>query len=413
MQESEKSSGSCGASSENPGGEDRNAYEGSNAMKTHLETNTKPAVQHKEAVMKAAKWKRALTSALVIALISVMVPAAVWALGTTAGTGITNSVSVNYTIGGVPGSAIVSSATFTVGMRVNGTVTRQNAAFVDVAGGATGAYLTFLVTNTTNTSLDFGLVSQTASTNPFTGTASDFAAPPALTAYVDSNGNSVYDSGVDTATFSAISSDASVTVFLVGNIPAGELNGAIQAYSLTAVARGAGTGGGAATNLAEGAGTYNSVDVVFGDAGNGTVTGDAARDARISDRSAFRITALTVNKTAAVYWDPFNLFATPRAIPGAILTYTVTISNPGAANATSVSISDALGALPVTFATQFDDGVDSCGAGEGIVVDNLCYTNAADGGTPDANEAGGTISVSGMTVNAGATTVIKYQVTVN
>jgi hypothetical protein len=351
---------------------------------------------------------------LIAAAVCILSPASLWALGTTAGTGITNSVSVNYTVGGVPASAIVSTATFTVGARVNMTVTRANAAFVDVAGGAANAYLTFVVSNVTNTALDFGLVSQTAVTNPFNGAASNFVSAPTLTAYVDSNANNVYDAGVDTATFTALSSDASATVFLVGTIPTGEANAAIQAYSLTAVARAAGSGGGAATNLAQGAGVYNGVDMVFGDAGDGTVAGDAGRDARASDRSAFRISAITVTKSAAVYSDPFNGTTGPRYIPGAVITYTITIDNTGgSSDATSVSIADNLGALPVTFATQFDDGTDTCGAGQGIVVNGTCYTNAADGGSPDASFAAGTVSVSGMTVAAGTSTTIKYQVTVN
>jgi hypothetical protein len=369
-----------------------------------LNTNFQNKKNAEEETMKAPYRRKFMTAMLIVAAVCIMAPAAVWAAGTTAGTGITNSVSVNYSVGGVAGSAIVSSATFTVGMRVSMTVTRADTNFVDVAGGAANVYLTFVVSNTTNTRLDFGLVSQTSSTNPFNGAASNFVSTPTVTAFVDSNGNNVYDAGVDTAVFTALNSDTSSTIFVVGTIPAGEANGATQAYSLTAVARGWGSGAGATTDLAEGAGTYNSVDVVFGDAGNGTVApaADTDRDARASDRSAFRISAITVSKTSVVYSDPFNGTSTPRYIPGAVITYTITIDNTaGTSDATSVSISDALGALPVTFATQFDDGVDTCAAGNGIVVNGACYTNAADGGSPDASFGAGTVTVSGMTVAAG------------
>jgi len=365
--------------------------------------------------MNASRFKKLMTALLVVAAIAVTVPASLWAAGTIAGTGITNSVSVGYTIGGVPGSAIVSSATFTVGVRVNMTVARANAGFVDVAGGATGAYLTFVVSNVTNTRLDFGLVSATSTTEPFGGAASNFVSVPILTAYVDVNGNGIYEPLTDITTFSAINTDASVTVFLVGNIPASEANGAIQAYSLTAVARQFGSGAGAVTNLSE-AVPYNGVDVVFGDPDNSTVPTDLNRDARSSDRNAFRILSLTVSKTSAVYSDPFNgTGAGKKAIPGAVITYTVTITNPGSSAATSVSISDALGALPVTFAQDFNDGAPNCGVGSlrGIVINGACFTNGADGGTPDASFAAGTVSVSGMTIGAGTTTTIKYQITVN
>jgi len=373
----------------------------------------------KEETMKATNSKRTLTALLAAAMIAVVLPAAVQAAGTIAGTGITNSVSVDYSIGGVPASAaVVSTATFTVGVRLNMTVTRQNANFVDAAPSAANMYMTFVVTNVTNTSLDFGLVSAVSATNPYDGAANTFVTVPTVTAYVDANGNNAYDPGTDTAVFSAITSDASATVFVVGTIPAGEANGALQAFSLTAVARAFGSGAGATTNLTEGAGTYNGVDMVFGDAANGTVTGDANRDARASDRSAFRISAITVAKTATVYWDPLNLTSSPRPIPGAIITYLVTITNPGSSSATSVSIADALGALPVTFRTQFDDGTGlGCTGVQGIAVDPGtgtfgCRTNT-NGDGDFADFTAGTANVTNLTVNAGGTVRIKYQVTVN
>ena len=368
--------------------------------------------------MQTTSIKRILTAVLIGAVIAIAVPASIWAAGTIAGTGITNSVSVGYSIGGVPGTALVSAATFTVGVRVNMTVTRQNANFVDVASGAANSYLTFLVTNVTNTRLDFGLVSAVSSTNPFNGAANTFVTVPPVTAYVDVNGNGVYDPGTDTAVFSTISTDASVTVFIAANIPAGELNGREQAYALTAVARGFGTGAGAATNLTEGAGTYNGVDMVFGDAGNVTVTGDNPRDARASDRSAFRISGITVTKTTTIYSDPFNGTTTPRSIPGSVITYLVTINNPGTSNATNVSIADALGALPVTFRTTFDDGVTTCVGAQGIAVDPgtgtfVCRTNT-NGDGDNADFTAGTVNVTNLTVNSGGLPVrIKYQVTVN
>ena len=369
--------------------------------------------------MKATMSNRILTAILISMIIAVTVPAAVWAAGTIAGTGISNSVSVGYSIGGVPGTAIVSTATFTVGMRVNLTVARQNANFVDVAAGAANGYLTFLVTNITNTRLDFGLVSAVSSTNPFDGAANTFVTVPSVTAYVDVNGNGVYDPGTDTAVFTALNTDASATVFIVGNIPAGEASGAIEAFSLTAVARQFGSGAGAVTNLAEGVGNYNGVDVVFGDAANGLVTGDGARDARASDRSAFRVTAITVTKTRAVYSDPINgVSVNARPIPGAIITYTVAITNPGSVAATGVSVSDNLSSFipaSASFVTQFADGSPNCAvAGYGIVIDGVCFTNANDATTPAAEfTAGNVLSITNHTLASGATTTIKYQVQIN
>jgi hypothetical protein len=109
-----------------------------------------------------------------------------------------------------------------------------------------------------------------------------------------------------------------------------------------------------------------------------------------------------------------------RAIPGAVITYTVTITNPGSSNATNVSISDALGALPVTFRSQFDDGTGlGCTAVQGIAVDPgtgtfACQTNAADAPVDFADFTAGTVNVTNLTAASGGGIVrIKYQVTVN
>jgi uncharacterized repeat protein (TIGR01451 family) len=367
--------------------------------------------------MKATTSNRILTAILIGMIIAVAVPTAVWAAGTIAGTSITNSVSVGYSIGGVPGTAVVATATFRVGVRVSMTVTRQNANFVDAAAGGANSYLTFLVTNTTNTALDFGLVSQVSTTNPFDGATNSFVTVPSVTAYVDVNNDGVYDAG-DTAVFRNIAPDANVRVFIVGNMPAGELNGRVQAFSLTAVARAAGSGAGATTDLIEGVGTYNGVDVVFGDAANGLVAGDAARDARASDRSAFRISGITVTKTSAVYSDPINgAVAGARPIPGAIVTYTIVISNPGAAASTNISVTDNLsGFIPssAAFVTQFNDGTTSCALGRGIIIDGACYTNANDAETPSAQyTAGNVVNITGHALASGATSTIRYQVQIN
>ena len=96
----------------------------------------------------------------------------------------------------------------------------------------------------------------------------------------------------------------------------------------------------------------------------------------------------------------------------------MTITNPGTSNATNVSIADALGALPVTFRTQFDDGGPSCIAGQGIAVDPGtgtfgCRTNT-NGDVDNADFTAGTVNVTNLTVNSlGGVARIKYQVTVN
>ena len=61
-----------------------------------------------------------------------------------------------------------------------------------------------------------------------------------------------------------------------------------------------------------------------------------ARDANHSSRSAYRVVsaALSVTKIATLICDPFNGMTNPKHIPGAIVRWTITITNTGAASAT-------------------------------------------------------------------------------
>jgi uncharacterized repeat protein (TIGR01451 family) len=245
---------------------------------------------------------------------------------------------------------------------------------------------------------------------------------------VDANGDGVYTAATDTMTFiDGLATDTTATVFIVGNIPVVQVTNDVAAYALLATTHdtgGAGALGGLTVQTA-GAGTLTVVDVVFADTANANVAADADRDGEASDRSAYQVAAaaITILKSAATYSDPFNGTTNPKAIPGAVMTYTITVSNAaGGANATNVTISDNLTGMPVTFATQFGDGTDTCGAGQGIVVDadgpggaaGVCNTNGGGDDNGDFGAtAGSTVTVNGLTINAGTSATIKFQVTVN
>ena len=73
-------------------------------------------------------------------------------------------------------------------------------------------------------------------------------------------------------------------------------------------------------------------------------------------------------KTASVISDPINLTSNPKAIPGAVVRYTVTVTNSSTTTAAeSVILDDAIptntvylpGSLTLDSATLTDDGTDS------------------------------------------------------
>src|SRR5262249_30296588 len=125
------------------------------------------------------------------------------AVGTAAGTSISNSASVAYSVGGISQPVTNSNTvTFVADRRINLTVAESGGAYTDVTPGATAQVLTFTVTNSTNATLDFRLTASqksTGSADSHGGTDAFDATNPQV--YVDSNGNGTYDAGTDVAQF--------------------------------------------------------------------------------------------------------------------------------------------------------------------------------------------------------------------
>lgn len=350
-----------------------------------------------------------ILAVLMLAAAAALVPQT--ALAADAGVTITNTATVNYQVGGVPQTAVAGSISFVVDRRINMTVTTL--ANVTSAPSSTFQAVQFLVTNTSNTTMRFQLDAISRGTNTWTLTGA--------AVYRDNNSNGLYDAGdtvyANAGTFGDIASNGTITVLIVGDIPAALPNGAAAIYDLMATAVDAGTL--TVSSQTGGAGTLAGVDTVFADAA-GSAAGDAARDGRHSAGGTYTVSAATmaVAKTAAVYSDPSNGTTNPKAIPGAVVIYTVTITNAAGAAASNVSVTDNMSAMmsganpSLAFRTPFNDGTTMCAAGQDSVVstDNgatwTCQAGTWNGGTFTLNA-----TVPG-TINAGGSGIIRYQVTV-
>lgn len=255
--------------------------------------------------------------------------------GTTAGTTVSNTAQASYTVNGTAQTATSNTASFVVDRKVNLTVTTAQAANTQVNIGQTGAVTTYTVTNNTNGIQDFLLQGdQNFGTVVFAGT-DDFDMAN-LRAYVDANGNGIYDPTIDTAQFiDELAPDATATVFLVGDVPnpsPGTTNLAIVSLRATVAAGGgAGTQGAAlvptALNLLN---QEAEVDVVFADGDSDGIGPDIARNGQGRAYAAYEVgvrnVALTVAKSATVISDPVNTL-NPKAIPGAVVQYCLTVAN--------------------------------------------------------------------------------------
>ena len=349
----------------------------------------------------------AIASGAVVGVLGVT-PA--FAAGTTAGSTITNTATVNYQVGGVAQTAINASNNITVDRKITLTVAEVGSSTTTVAPGASAQVTSFTVTNTSNDTLDLGLTAAQLAGGTAAHGGTDNFDVTALGIFVDTNGNGTYDAGTDlAATFlDEVAADASRTVFLVGAIPIARVNGDVAGVTLTAQARAGGSAGSQGAVIAETVGANTAgMDTVFADTA-GPVAGDAARDGKASDDDDYTVSAptLTVTKQSRVVSDPINGATNPKLIPGAVVEYCIVVANAaGGASAASVAISDPLPAQ-TTFvaASSFQNGTYT-----GSTPTGTCNLDGSAGGSVTA----GTLNGSLGTIAAGTTRTLYFQVTIN
>lgn len=378
--------------------------------------------------MKAIARPLARAGLAVVALASVGLWQEAHAVGTAANTAINNTATVNYSVGGVgqtpiesspagnttPGVGNGAATTFLVDNRIDFTVAELSGGNTTVNPGETGAVTAFTVTNTGNAPQGFALtaINETGTTLFGNLDNTDF---PTLSVFVDANGNNVYDPGTDTATaIDTLAADAApVTVFIVATVPLTATNGQFANVQLTAQAAVPGTGG--ATLAAETVGPEdpNAVDVVFGDAGE-----DNSESA--SDQYAVQSAALTVQKTSAVISDPFNGTTDPKAIPAAVVEYTLTLTNNGVVSAQGVQVGDPLPANTTFVTGAYNGGAANVEITVGAGAPGYCLAEA--GGT-DTNADGCVVNAGQLVVGApalgdivagaGNAVTVRFRVTIN
>lgn len=328
-----------------------------------------------------------------------------YAAGTTAGTSITNTATVNYQVGGVAQGAQTASDTFTVDRKINLTVAEVGTVTTNVVPGQTNAVTTFQLTNNSNEVLDFALVASQITGGTASHGGTDTFDATNVRIYRDSTSGTVgsWDAADTLVTYvDELATDASATLFVVADIPTGLANNAVAGVTLRATAREGGTASTQGAAITETAGANTSgKDTVFADTAG--VTGDAARDGSHSDNDDYTVqtATLAVTKTSRVISDPFNNTTNPKLIPGAVVEYCIAVANSGSAAATSVAITD-----PVPGQLTFNAGTILL---NGTVTGSTCNADGTAGGSYAAPNVSGTIA----TIAAGATRTLVFRATVN
>jgi uncharacterized repeat protein (TIGR01451 family) len=351
-------------------------------------------------------------SLALLALTSLGAIEGAYAAGTGAGVSINNRATVNYSVGSVAQTPIESSptgnsnpgvnnganTTFVVDNKIIHTVTELSGNATTTSPGATNVITAFTVTNLGNNPEGY----QLTATNLTGGTLfsqTDSTDVTNIRAFRDVNGNNAYDAGVDTETFiNTLAADASVTVFVVSDVPVTAGNGQYANVQLAARAAVAGTNGATLVTQSAGADNPATVDVVFADAGA------TARDGiyEAADQYAIQSASLSVSKVATVVSDPFNGASNPKAIPGAVVRYTVTVTNASTTTAAqSVVLDDQIPTNTVFVAGSLR-----------LNATTLTDANDADAGRYEATPTP-RIVVNAGTVNAsGGTATVTFNVTI-
>lgn len=121
-------------------------------------------------------------------------------------------------------------------------------------------------------------------------------------------------------------------------------------------------------------------------------------------------TTLTVSKTSAVLSAPITVGGNPKAIPGAVIEYCITVTNPGAVAATAVVATDTL-PTGVTYILNSLRSGTSCAAATNGEDDDASGADESDPFGVSFNA--GTVIGTAATMDAGAAFSFKLQATID
>jgi uncharacterized repeat protein (TIGR01451 family) len=321
---------------------------------------------------------RHFVSASSVVLLAALASSGAQAAGTIAGTDITNIATASYDSGGTPVDIQSNAVVIKVDELLDVTTVSSDPGDVSTTNGATNVVSTFRITNTGNGSEQFRL------TPNVTSGGDDFN-PTLSQVVLDTNGNGLYDPGVDTIYVAGnndptLAPDQSATVFVLTNVPVNQVNGDRAQVQLTAAA-------------VTGTGAPGTTFANAGQGGGNAVVGSTGADADASGFLAVQAASITLAKSATVS-DPFG---GTTSVPGSIITYTLLATISGNGSLSNVSITD-----PIPTGSTYVAG--------SMTLQAVAVTDAAD--TDEGNFNGSRISVSLGNVAAGQTRTVTFRVRV-
>jgi uncharacterized repeat protein (TIGR01451 family) len=316
-------------------------------------------------------------AASLLALATAFTASAAHAAGVQAGTLIENTASASYDAGATTVTVQSNTVTVKVDELLDVAVVSLDTAPQGI--GPTTAVLTFELTNTGNGPEAFTLTADPAvAGNSFNGAIQSLA--------IDTNGNGVYDTGLDQTVANggssgAVASDAKVTVFVIVAAPSGTPDAATSEVRLTAAA-------------STGTGVPGTTFTGRGDGGGDAVVGVSTAQANATGNLVASLATVALTKSFAIA-DPFG---GTQPVPGAVVTFTIQAAVSGSGSATDLHVTDGIPA-----GTSYKAGT--------LKLQGSALTDGADGDAGTASSSG--IDVNLGSVAAGTTRTVTFSTQIN
>lgn len=323
------------------------------------------------------------------------------ARGTAAGTSVSNTASLSFSVGGVAQTTVPSNTdSFVVDKKIDFLLTNNDGDQVQVVPGDTAKITTWSITNEGNLAQKFTFTAEQLTGSETIYSDADTQDSEALTVEYSIDAGSTWNA----LSTLEIAIDSTVAIQIKTNIHSTRVDGDVMNIKLQAVAVDA---SGTAESATSGADTAGTVDIVLAEGAG--ATGDVKENGTFIVWGGYIVNApnLSLAKTSCVLKDPINgVSANAKRIPGATVLYILDIHNSGTTtDATDVNISDV---LPSTLNSgtilnlQHHDGQSAC-----TCVNGTAYSN----GTAATNSGSGSIiKVNGLTITKEKHNCVSFEV---
>lgn len=326
------------------------------------------------------------------------------------GTDIDNTASVTYVSGGSPGTATGSSPTIEVDRSIDLDVTWIDGANVVVIPGETDGYLTYTITNDSNTNIAVSLALEDGTGNTSLAMTNAEVWAETVNAGFDSGDDTQYSLG--SGDVLSIDQGSSITVYMVADAPGTGTDASLDDFILVATAAyydDTGTADNTDTAIGASDAATNGVGVietVFADpAGDGA--SDTDEDGEYSATGTFVMNLVaSVAKTFTID-DGLDNGSDGFAIPGATLTYAITVTNGAASVMTAINLTDSIDTTNLTDPVNISITANNCTAS------GLSAGGATGCAGVTTSFSSPTLTVNGLEAAAsGGTAVVTFDVTI-